>query len=149
MRWNPDDEVNNDVIPAGEYDAVVTASKEKTSQSDNPMIELMLTVYGPDGENPTVFDNLVSTPRALWKLRRFCASAGLDWAAGHLEARDCQDVNVRVLLEIEGKRKDPQNGKEYPEKNKVADYVLRELASAASSSTSKATSGIPDDDIPF
>jgi len=119
------------LLPEGEYDAVVYEAREKTSQAGNPMVELMLTVYGPEGATVTIFDNLVSTPRALWKLRHFMESAGLDFSRGELLPDDVKDKNVRIHTQIE-----KQTG--FQDKNKVVDYLPRDKKAA-----------LPDDDLPF
>jgi hypothetical protein len=79
MRFTPvSEEQAAGVWPKGEYDALVTEAVEKTSKSsNNPMIELTVLVYGPEGKEKSIRDWLVSTDGGQAKIQRFCKSAGL------------------------------------------------------------------------
>jgi len=135
LRYNPD--AASGMLPVGQYEATVKLAKDKVSKKSGlDMIELILTVYGPDGLQVDVFDYLLSSDNWQWKVRHFCESAGLDYARGELLADHCADQSVRVNLGI-----DKQEG--YKDKNKVTDYLPR-------ATTVSATSVDPaDDDIPF
>lgn len=118
MRYDPKSEVDNNLLPDGEYEAVVMVANEKVSQTGNEMIEIMLEVYRPDGGKSSAFDYLVSSAKTLWKVRQFCESAGIDYMGGQLEADELVNLNVRVALVTE-----EQKG--YRPKNKVVEYLLR------------------------
>lgn len=112
------------LLPKGEYDAVVKTAVEKVSKaSGNDMIELDLTVYGSQGEQKLVRDWLVSTDGGQAKLQRFCKSADLweTYQAGEICADSLRDASVRVKVVIE-------EGKDgFQAKNKIADYLPRKL----------------------
>ena len=134
MRYNKD--AATDLIAAGQYAASVKTAKEKVSKQGNEMIELILTVYGPNGSQVDVFDYLLSTDAMQFKVKHFCESAGLDYERGELQATDCENKSVKVNLEIK-----KQEG--YADKNNVKDYLPR-----ATPVTVTATEA-NDDDIPF
>lgn len=134
MRYNPKDEPEDKLLEPGVYRAVVSAARETVSKNGNEMLELVLRIYDQNGDSVMVFDNLVNTPKALWKIRRFCDSAGLKYDAGELTPHQVIDCNVGIKTEI-----DKQPG--YAEKTKVIDYL------PATGQPTKV--GFPEDDIPF
>lgn len=128
MRFAPvSEETAAGCFPKGEYEAVVKNAVEKTSKSSgNPMIEVELTVYGPDSAEVDIKDWLVSSDGGQRKIQRFCRSADI-WAtyeAGELCGDSCIGLNVTVKLKIE-------DDEDYGPKNKVADYMPRKAAGAA------------------
>ena len=135
-RYKPSD-ADKPLLPAGEYDATVKYAVEETSKSGNPMIKIILTVYG-SGIEADVFDYLVSSPAVLYKVKNFCKSAGIDFDRGELNVEVCMEQNVRVKLKVE-----KQEG--FEDRNAVADYVTRAKALAATG----APASKKDDDIPF
>lgn len=163
MRFSPvSEETAAGCLPKGEYDAVVKNAVEKTSKTNNPMIEVVLTVYGQGGTEIEVKDWLVGTDGGQRKIQRFCRSADLwqTYEAGELCADSCIGLNVCVKLKVE-------ESDEYGPRNKVADYMPRKLASSppmpaselqgvSPSQRSLAGTGRPDptqppkdEDIPF
>ena len=131
MKFTPQEEL--DILPIGEYDAVVKRAEEKNSNAGNAMIEVILTCYAPNGQLD-VFDYLVPDAMA-WKVRHFCKSADIDYMKGELTEAMCVGKNVRVSLT---QKKAPG----YPLRNNVDDYLER----------NGSPSLIPakqDDDIPF
>lgn len=144
MRYTPrteeDDEQRvSSLLPPGTYDAVVAAAEEKVSKSGNSMIELVLKVYTNAGTK-NIYDYLVASDGAGWKIRHFCRSAGLNYETGELDAAQCVDRNVRVELIVKH-----QAG--YSDKNAVTDYAER--ANGATPQHTGSTSFGPDEDIPF
>lgn len=129
-RYNPDDV--NQLLPSGDYDAVVKRAELKVSAQGNDMIELILTCYAAGGIRGDVYDYLVFTPGALYKIKQFSESAGLDFGRGELQAEECSGKNVRVSVGIS-----KQAG--YADKNKVADYLVQIGGQVKPA----------DDDIPF
>jgi hypothetical protein len=121
MRFTPvSEEQAAGVWPKGEYDALVTEAVEKTSKSsNNPMIELTVLVYGPEGKEKSIRDWLVSTDGGQAKIQRFCKSAGLwdMYQAGELSAEACKDVTVKVKLGAD------EGDDEYPPRNNIRDYM--------------------------
>ena len=114
-RYNPDAAI--DLLPAGTYEAVVKRATEKLSKTQNEMIELILTCFSPGGVEVDVFDYLVFVDSMAYKVKHFCESAGIP-VTGELTVDQCIDRNVRVKLKVD-------KGGEYPDKNSVADYLVR------------------------
>ena len=85
-------------VPAGNYDFQVVSAEEATSQSGNEMIKLTLAVFVPGRQEPvTVYDYLVATEKALFKIEQFAVGVGHpEWfqvngtqAQGSLTAQMC------------------------------------------------------------
>lgn len=155
MRFTPvseEEAATVNVFPKGEYEAVVKNAVEKTSKSSgNPMFEVDLTVYGPDGKERNVRDYLVCTDTGQAKIQRFCKAAG-QWdayQAGELCADTFKDASVRVKLKI-----DMGDG-EFPPKNAVVDYLPKklplnpQLQGADPAKRDAANAAATGDDIPF
>jgi len=78
-------------VPPGIYNIEVASATEKTSQSGNAMIKLVCTILLPDGsEGPEVWDHLVFTAKASWKIDQFLASIGRAVIPG-------EDVEIEAL----------------------------------------------------
>ena len=60
-------------VPAGDHTVEVLEAEESVSKNGNDMIELKLRVR-PEG--PVLFDALVFTPKAFWKIDAFRAATG-------------------------------------------------------------------------
>lgn len=125
MRFTPvSEEVAAGCFPKGEYDAVVAKAEQKVSKKGNDMIELELTVFGPDGVEAKVKDWILSNDTGAYKLQRFCKSSDL-WdlyQAGEISADHCKDQNVTVKLGIQDDNAD------FPPRNKIVDYMPRKLS---------------------
>jgi hypothetical protein len=64
-------------VEPGIYRVEVENAVEKTSQNGNPMIKLVCRVKLDDGtEGPEIWDHLVFTAKASWKIDQFRASIG-------------------------------------------------------------------------
>jgi hypothetical protein len=106
-------------VPEGICDFTVADVNEKMSQSSgNDMIELQLIVKGPDGEEVKIFDNLVFSPKAFWKIDMFRVCTGDKLVAGQsveFNAEDCLDRTGKCCVitdKFEGR-----------ERNKVKEYL--------------------------
>ena len=142
------------LLPDGEYEAVVDASIDKPSSNGNPMMEVTLSVYDANGHHHPVKDYLVFTRGMMWKVIHFAESAGV--MKEYTEKKFCSDLiinkSVRVRLAIEkggeipfDKLKGKAPGSRYSDKNKVEDYLSRDKAI----SNVVKDSAFHDDDIPF
>lgn len=124
---NPSTEVQPDGSKCG---FIVEDATEKESQAGNDMIELQLRILvnGSD-KGPLVYDNLVFTEKAYWKIDAFRECTGEKLAPGQpvvFNADDCIDRRGHVALKIE-----VYEGRS---RNKVDYYILPgELASASGS----------------
>lgn len=108
------------IFSPGEYRFKVTKAEPQTSRAGNEMIALQLLVKD-DKTTTTVFDYLIGTEKAFWKVKNFCKSVGISSVLvpdGQLDSADCVDRTGTVQLTIE------PEADGYPEKNKVDDYVI-------------------------
>jgi hypothetical protein len=123
------------LLKEGEYDAIISSSSDKISQSSgNPMMDMTITVYDENGKEHDVRDFLVFTKTMMWKVIHCATSAGL---LQEYEAQKfCSDavlgkrVRVKINMEEGGLIPDDKlNGKlpgsKYPNKNKIEDYINR------------------------
>jgi len=136
----PEDELKQndyDILPAGTYDFEVLDAKEKTAKSGNDMIELTLNVFESKGKNYRMWDYLVATPKAQFKILNFCEAVGIKdkFLAGNLTAFDCLKKTGLVKVKVETQDNDSRNV--------VKSYVVSKPLLPLNNSTEK------DDDIPF
>lgn len=145
---------------AGDYDFEVFDASEEISSIGNEMIKLTLYVFDEDGNKRTVFDYLVNSEKAQFKIRHFAAAIGRisDYENGDMDINNMVNKTGRLKLRIK-----PAQG-EYPAGNSVGDYIPRDdlpagVGGAASRPStvsrtgtvvrSASTSAVLDDDIPF
>lgn len=143
------------LLKEGVYEAVITASSDKTSaNSGNPMMDMTVTVYDREGRSHDVRDFLVFTKPMMWKIVHFADSAGLtkDYEDGKLCSEKAINKSVMVNVTVEQGSEiahDKLNGKpagsKYPDKNKIADYIKRDLQADAI----KKFQDDLNDDVPF
>ena len=109
----------SDVLPEGDYDFIVDDSEEKTSSAGNPMIEVQLLVRNESGQRAKVWDYLVFSDGATWKIDHFRAATGDTIISGqevNFSAKDCLRRKGRCTLEVDTWKNKP--------KNKVVDYLV-------------------------
>lgn len=123
------------VPPIGEYNfMVVEVEKTYAQSSGNPMLKIRLDLQGADG---CVFDNLVLTDKAMFKVVSFLESIGLKEKGKELfisigEAADkAAGLEGRCVLKHE-----TYNGEV---RAKVDKYIVLD----------KPTKSVPKDDLPF
>jgi hypothetical protein len=130
-------------VPEGVYDFVVADANEKMSQSSgSAMIELLLLVKGQNGEEVKIFDNLVFSPKAFWKIDAFRVATGDKLVAGQsveFNAEDCLDRTGKCVLII-----DNYGGRE---RNKVGEYL--DPKESQNPVVQKPTAVPVDDEIPM
>lgn len=151
MRFQPksDREIaENNLLPKGEYDYEVIEAKEARSKSGNEMIALKVRVFHGESER-TMNDYLLDSMPG--KLKHFCVQNGLQrqYDGGTLCADDCSGRTGRAFVGIEKDR-----AGNYPDKNKIVDYVVPKDEKQASQSAQQPNAeayaaGITDDDVPF
>ena len=116
MRYTPSTPGEGSVKPDGEYQFEIANAEEKTSNSSgNEMFEITLKIEG----GGTVYDYLVATDGAHWKLDNLLASVGIQVKPGVPV-----DINPHDFIGRRGTcilYTDTYQGKK---KNKVADYVF-------------------------
>ena len=135
--------------PVGEYDFEIKDAAEKQSQSGNDMIELHVTVFNAHGDRTTIFDYLVHTEKAAYKVKHFAEATGLDeqYTRGEIDANACLNRSGRCKLII---KKDTSG--QYPDKNEIRDYVKaagRVAAPARPKVPAPAMADSLEDEIPF
>ena len=123
MRFEPKSEAEiaqAGLWAKGTYDFEVAEANEKVSSKGNDMVELIVRVYDQEGKSRKIFDWLVSTDGAAYKIRNFAAATGMlpDYEKGELRASEMVGKTGKCELII-SKDKSGQ----YPDKNAIADYV--------------------------
>lgn len=111
------------VIPEGVYEVQVAELKMETAQSGNPMVTLKANVVNhPEHMAHSLFDRIVLTDKALWKLKQFCEAVGLTWddAGVDVEPAIGRTVMVRVVQELY-----QPEGKEPRRTNRIDEYLKR------------------------
>jgi hypothetical protein len=87
-----------DLLPDGLYSFYVKNAEETTSTTGNPLIKLTLQVNGTF----TIYDNLVFTENAFWKIDQFrlCTGEvlGKPGSNASLEADDCVQRRGQVSV---------------------------------------------------
>ena len=129
-----------EVVPENDYDFVVDDAVEKESSKGNPMIELQLDIEH-NGHHIRVFDHLVFTRNAFWKIDdfRFCTGEKLvEGQRVNFEAEDCIGRKGRCHLCV-----DTYEGKT---RNKVSAYLP---PPSEGSKPSLGPGEDPEDDINF
>lgn len=127
------------VPPIGEYDfMVVEVEKTYSKASGNPMLKVRLDLQGADG---CVFDNLVLSDKAMFKVVTFFESIGLKKKGQELSMSIGDAADKAAGLEGRCKIKhETYNGKLSA---KVDAYILTDAKKAAK------TLDIKEDDLPF
>lgn len=147
-------------VEPGTYGVEIVKAVEKVSQNGNPMIALTCEIKLPDGgSGPTVWDNLVFTPKASWKIDQVLASIGRAVVPGEdctVEADDLVGAEGVAIIGEEPGAKNPSD-----KFNCIERWIYGEEKSewqrkqARPTSTRPQASGPaqaaadPDDDIPF
>ena len=148
MDFNPADAngvQEASLLPDGEYRLTVVEAEETVSAKGNQMIALTLSGEGQSVRNDRIFEYLVSTRRAVFRIEQFCASAGLEkeFASGHLTADQCKGRIVRAIVNTEKGR----DG--YGDKNRVAEYLPISKGISTAPAAAAAHAPINEADIPF
>ena len=92
---NPEEKSRASHVEAGEYNLIIANAEEALSSNSNEMIKIKLRVTQPhfDGdEGPVVFDNLVFTERAFWKIDQFLKAIGEHPGEGREVSVDPDDL---------------------------------------------------------
>lgn len=127
-----------DFVTPGDYTVEVLGAEASVSKQNNDLIELKLRVE-PSGA--ILYDNLVFTPNAFWKIDAFRAATGEKVVPNEEVDIECDDLigrkgRVRLIVEEYQGRK----------RNKVAAWLVPQAKLAAAANNVK---GGDDDSIPF
>ena len=133
------------VPPIGEYNFIVTEVEKTFSQSSgNPMLKVRLDLQGADG---SVFDNLVLTDKAMFKVVTFLESIGLKEKGKELSLSIGEAADKAVGLEGRCKIKhETYNGEA---RAKVDHYIITEAKSAKKAPKTADELPFPVDDVLF
>lgn len=151
------------LLEAGTYDFAVVDANASMSNSNpkyhdpskpsNPMITLVLTVWGKDGREITIKDYLVSTEKMNWKIIHFCEAVGLmnEYESGKFNESYCLGKIGKLILGVQkGKQKD--DGSYFDDTNNVKDYIkdfVNDMKPSILQPLKASGSDFKDDDILF
>lgn len=144
MRFTPKTEkevAEAGMMPKGVYDFEVAEAAEKQSKAGNDMVELIVRVYDSEGRSRKLYDWLVDSEGAAYKIRHFAEATNMlpEYERGELQSHDMIGKTGRCQVII---KKDKTG--EYPDKNAIADYV----SGGANKPAQKVEEEL-DDEIPF
>jgi len=159
LSWNG--QIKNDgaeLLPEGEYTFTVTKVDKTTSQSSGaPMAVVTLQFSGPDDAAIDVYDYLVLTRSAEWKLSAFFRAIGLkkhgepfmmDWDA----AEGCTGRAELYIDEFEkqsGGKARKNKVQRYIDKDAGAEMVTAVPVPASTRPPRFEPDPMPEDDIPY
>lgn len=119
----------------------VIRAEEKISKSGNQMVELKHLVTDVNQTEGEIYDYLVATPNAAFKIRHFwkACGKGSQYETGQTPAELCLNQTGECMIKLE-KSRDPA----YPPRIVIVDYVPREETNDKNDKNE-----IIDDDLPF
>lgn len=139
-----------DLWPDAIYDYEVRDASEETSAAGNAMTKMEVWIYNQAGSRRLLFDYLVASEKAAWKIRSFCESCNLleQYKTGALMVADI--VGRTGRCQVVTQKADGA----YPAKNVIRGYVKTKAAAPVSGSgtaphRTKVPAGDIDDEIPF
>lgn len=127
MKVNPKSEQefkSRNLLDPGTYDFTVLNAVEKVSKnSGEPMIEIIIHVFGMDGRRFTIYDYLIDKEPMDFKLRHIAHISGVlnKYEEGEVNANDLIGKKGKVKVSI---RKDTTGI--YGDKNQIVDYIVEE-----------------------
>ena len=134
----------NSLIPAGDYTMRIKGGEFMLSKAGNEM--LVVELHNAEHDS-TIWDNLVFTDKALWKIDQFLKAFGMQPDKGEEFEFDAEFVTRLIgksgLVKV---RVDEWEGKK---KNKVEAYIAVLVDGKAPSSSSSRSKKKSDDEIPF
>ena len=112
------------LIPEGEYEAVIFDAKAGTTKKDDPKLEITSKVYGPENRTPLVTDNIVA-PYGIRRLRQLCESTGVEFNKNEVYPQEFIGKNVKVRVTVQH----DDSGK-YDDRNAIKAYLPDESSPA-------------------
>lgn len=148
MKFTPktkEEALSAGLLEKGNYEFTVIAAKEKESKAGNPMIEILIKIWGENGREHLLYDYLMESVEH--KFRHFFYSIGMG------EMSEKGEVDCELLKGASGVCKiyikEDKTG-QYSPKNSVADYILNNHNSDNSVDTKmQPQKNFEDDDLPF
>ena len=108
------------VLPEGIYDFSVMAGEDKFSHANNEMWKVTLKIFDGQGGHIQIFDYLVKTEKAYFKISQFCKATGLHdrlKAGDTISGKELKGLSGQLKLAIE-------KDETYGEQNRVKGYVV-------------------------
>lgn len=154
MKFQPKTEkqiAEEGLMPEGVYSFEVSGAKDAVSKNGNDMIELKLRIFDNEGNSRGMITDFLME-KIAYKLRHAADACGVldKYESGEILACDFENKMGEVKVRIQ---KD-KNG-QYPDKNIIADYVVKKEAAVAGNSAGAPPPGHPaadpfhDPDMPF
>lgn len=113
----------NELIDAGRYNCTIVHAEPKMSKNNNPMIAIRWRI-DDDGKwyHRTIFDNLVFTENALWKVRQVLSALGFDKTfSGEITPESLLGESATLVVTVKaGEGIDQETGEPYPAKNNIS-----------------------------
>jgi len=129
------------LLAEGDGTFEVLEAEDKVSQEKkHPMIKMRIRVWDAFAASADVFNYLVATENAAFKIHEFCAATGLDYSRGELDVNLIKGKKGKCILFTE-----KGTGK-YPDKTAIKSYVAIDDPTAM---TAELAEAFEDDPIPF
>lgn len=114
----------NEPIPPGTYNCTIVAAEPTTSKAGgNPMIKLRWRIDDEgDYHHRNIFDHLVFSPNALWRVRQVLEAIGYaSNFAGAINPENLLGESATLKITVQaGNGINPETGEPYPPRNNVA-----------------------------
>ena len=112
-------------VPENTYFLACTSAKAGMSQAKNKKITLQWNIHEGDHEGRSIFDDMVFTKKALFKVKQ--AMLAMDFPpgfSGGINPDDFVGQTVKAIVTIQpGNGNDPVTGDPYPPRNRIRKYV--------------------------
>lgn len=118
-----------DLLPAGDYEAIISVTELTQSTAGNDMINVTLTIRNDvdqEGQKRKIFDRLVASEKAMFKFHQLAKA--LQWGQGE-GAANLEEFAERIIyqqVKIKLKITPPKDG--YAAKNEVVTYLVTDYA---------------------
>jgi hypothetical protein len=88
-------------VPEGKYVVYVNDMEETTSKNDNSMYKTKFKVAQGEQQGNTIFDNLMLTKSAAWRIRDFLTACGFDVPKKKIEVdfEQCLGKMIKITVE--------------------------------------------------
>lgn len=118
-------------LEEGMANFTVMNAENAVSKTGNEMIKLTLRVIDKEGKEGTIFDYLVSTEKAVFKIKQFCDAIEKPeiYKSGKMNDLECLDQSGKCILKI-------RKSNEYGDQVIIKEYL-------------SSTEEFIDDEIPF
>lgn len=116
----------NEPVPAGTYNVTIVAAEPTTSKNGNAMIKLRHRINDEgDHHKRIIFDQLVFTQGALWRVRQLLEALGYDDTfKGEVNPENLLGEQLVIKVTVQaGNGVNPETGEPYAPKNNVAKYL--------------------------